>query len=287
MDTELLKTFLEVEKMRHFGRAADNLCLTHAAVSARIRQLEGLIGSPLFTRHRNNVGLTAAGERLKPHAHTILDTWCRAMQESALAADDGGGPLAIGGTPNLWDALLEKCLHRLRSSYPAVALCAEMHGSEYLTARLLGRQLDLAVLFEPPKLEGVVRHRLRELAFVLVATAPGRERESAVSEDYVQISWSPGFDLQHTTLFRGRHRPALFTSSGRIALDYVLLHGGALFLPETVARPLLAGRRLHRVPDAPEIRQAVYVSYLKDSPREPLLQELAAQLQCEARHPDS
>ena len=40
MDIDLLKTFLEVNKTRHFGRAADNLYLTPAAVSARVRQLE-------------------------------------------------------------------------------------------------------------------------------------------------------------------------------------------------------------------------------------------------------
>ena len=43
MDIDLLKTFLEVNKTRHFGRAADNLYLTPAAVSARVRQLEQIL----------------------------------------------------------------------------------------------------------------------------------------------------------------------------------------------------------------------------------------------------
>ena len=33
VDTELLKTFLEVSKTRHFGRAAESLYLTQSAVS--------------------------------------------------------------------------------------------------------------------------------------------------------------------------------------------------------------------------------------------------------------
>ncbi|MGB1090783.1 MAG: LysR family transcriptional regulator, partial [Oceanobacter sp.] len=37
MDTELLKTFLEVSRTRHFGRAAENLFLTQSAVSFRVR----------------------------------------------------------------------------------------------------------------------------------------------------------------------------------------------------------------------------------------------------------
>ncbi len=44
MDIQLLKTFLEVKATRHFGRAAENLYLTQAAVSARIKQLETVLG---------------------------------------------------------------------------------------------------------------------------------------------------------------------------------------------------------------------------------------------------
>ncbi|MDQ4425686.1 LysR family transcriptional regulator, partial [Thalassolituus sp.] len=52
MDTDLLKTFMEVSRTRHFGRAAENLYLTQSAVSFRIRQLEGLLGVELFSRQR-------------------------------------------------------------------------------------------------------------------------------------------------------------------------------------------------------------------------------------------
>lgn len=62
VDTELLKTFPEVSRTRHFGRAAEALYLTQSAVSFRIRQLENQLGVNLFTRHRNNIRLTTAGE---------------------------------------------------------------------------------------------------------------------------------------------------------------------------------------------------------------------------------
>ena len=71
MDIELLRTFIEVRKTRHFGKAAENLYLTQAAVSARIRQLEQLLGVKLFIRSRNNIQLTSEGERLVSHAQTV------------------------------------------------------------------------------------------------------------------------------------------------------------------------------------------------------------------------
>jgi LysR family transcriptional regulator, flagellar master operon regulator len=57
VDTELLKTFLEVSRTRHFGRAAESLYLTQSAVSFRIRQLEnqpGVGSSSLSAPARNH-----------------------------------------------------------------------------------------------------------------------------------------------------------------------------------------------------------------------------------------
>jgi DNA-binding transcriptional LysR family regulator len=105
MDTELLKTFLEVNRTRHFGRAAEHLCLTQSAVSGRIRQLEEMLGTALFVRARNNLRLTAHGERLVPYAETILTAWTRVKQDLAVA-DEAAVVLSVGGLASLWDILL-------------------------------------------------------------------------------------------------------------------------------------------------------------------------------------
>lgn len=68
MDIRVLSTFLEVARVRHFGRASENLHITQAAVSARIKQLEGYFNTTLFTRDRNNIKLTSSGERLIGYA---------------------------------------------------------------------------------------------------------------------------------------------------------------------------------------------------------------------------
>ena len=72
MDIDLLKTFVEVVRTRHFGKAAENLYITQSAVSFRIRQLEQGLGVNLFIRQRNNIQLTAPGERLLPHKLVII-----------------------------------------------------------------------------------------------------------------------------------------------------------------------------------------------------------------------
>ena len=72
MDLELLRTFLEVHRNRHFGRASETLHLTQAAVSARIKHLESLLGVQLFDRLRRDIRLTPEGNRLVRYAERLL-----------------------------------------------------------------------------------------------------------------------------------------------------------------------------------------------------------------------
>ena len=75
MDLELLRTFLEVNRTRHFGEAAEALHLTQAAVSARIKLLESTLGVRLFDRVRRDIHLTPEGNRLVKHADLLLAGW--------------------------------------------------------------------------------------------------------------------------------------------------------------------------------------------------------------------
>ena len=84
MDISLLKSFIEVYRSKHFGRAANNLFISQSAVSARIKQLEDELGTRLFTRDRNNIELTTAGKKFLIYAENILNTWNRAKQEISI-----------------------------------------------------------------------------------------------------------------------------------------------------------------------------------------------------------
>jgi DNA-binding transcriptional LysR family regulator len=147
MDIELLRTFLEVARTRHFGKAASELYVTQSAVSARIRQLEQIIGMPLFIRNRNNIQLTAEGRQLRKHAETIVQVWARARRETGMSADFTNG-LAIGAMVDLWETLLCDWLLRLRLHMPDTALQIEAGPADVLIRKLLDNVIDLAVLFE-------------------------------------------------------------------------------------------------------------------------------------------
>ncbi|WP_370682179.1 LysR family transcriptional regulator [Comamonas sp. GB3 AK4-5] len=61
---QALRCFEAAARLEHFGRAADELHLTHGAVSRAVRLLEEELGVALFERRSRRVFLTDAGRKL-------------------------------------------------------------------------------------------------------------------------------------------------------------------------------------------------------------------------------
>ncbi|MFC4768629.1 LysR family transcriptional regulator [Effusibacillus consociatus] len=83
MDLKLLRTFVVVAKELNFHRAAERLFLAQPTVTVHIRQLEELVGYPLFERVGKKVKLTATGERFRIHADRILEAHDEALSDLA------------------------------------------------------------------------------------------------------------------------------------------------------------------------------------------------------------
>lgn len=278
MDTDLLTTFLEVNRTRHFGRAAENLFLTQSAVSARIRLLEETLGMHLFTRTRNDIQLTPAGSRLLKYAESILNAWNRAQQETALSETDTAH-LAIGAVWNLWDIVLQNWLHALHRDRPQISLQAEAHAAEVLIRKLLDGVLDLAFMFEPPQFAELLVHELAPIRLILVATRPNLRAREAAGSGYIRTDWGTSFAIAHARYFPNMPPPAVRVSLGRMALAFLLERGGATYLAAPMVDEHLKTGRLHRVEDAPVIDRQVYAVYPQATERRALIDDALRFLQ--------
>ena len=273
MDINDFRTFLEVCRTRHFGQAANNLCVTQSTVSARIRNMEEQLGTKLFIRERNNIQLTASGERMRQYAEVITTSWNQARQEIG-AANVSLTAITIGGLPSLWDITLQHWLNSLVPSHPDLAIHAEIHGTDTLYRRITQHTMDIAFLFDYIKNDMLVYQPLSNIEIVLVSSVPDSDVNDAVSNNYIMVDWGTAFATQHAQHFGDSARPHLHVSHGRIAFDYLLTNGGNAYLAAPMVADSIKNAELYLVSNAPVIMRTAYAVYNNSSDKFDLIESL-------------
>lgn len=92
-----LRYVVAIAEDLHFARAADRLHLAAPSLSKQIRQLESLLGYPLFERRTRQVVLTKAGSAFVAEAREALNHVALALDLSAAA---NGAESGVGGWPS-------------------------------------------------------------------------------------------------------------------------------------------------------------------------------------------
>jgi DNA-binding transcriptional LysR family regulator len=286
MDISLLKTFLEVARTRHFGKAAETLFVTQSAVSARIKLLESNLGVDLFNRRRNDIQLTPAGMRLIRHAETIVRGWERARHEIALEGE-GAETLAVGCSLDLWGILLADWAAQLRRQSPQLVLQIEVQPSEILVNRLVSGLLDLALLFEPPQLADLAIKQVAEIPLILVSSHPDCNVEEALAQDFYMVDWGNLFAKSYAEQFPEMAPPIARLASGALARDLMLANGGSAYLAEPMVQQELERGILFQVEDAPVIERAAFAVYRPGDDKRSQLKLALSTLKAVAREPHS
>lgn len=269
MDTELLKTFLEVSRTRHFGRAAEALYLTQSAVSFRIRQLENQLGVNLFTRHRNNIRLTTAGEKLLPYAETLMNTWQAARKE--VAHTSRHNEFSIGASASLWECMLNAWLGRLyqlQEPQSGLQFEARIAQRQSLVKQLHERQLDLLITTEAPKMDEFSSQLLGHFTLALYCSSPARKKSEL---NYLRLEWGPDFQQHETGLIAADEVPVLTTSSAELARQQLSALNGCSWLPVNWANEKGG---LHTVTDSATLSRPLYAIWLQNSDKYSLICDL-------------
>ncbi|WP_139070938.1 HTH-type transcriptional regulator HdfR [Salmonella enterica] len=269
VDTELLKTFLEVSRTRHFGRAAEALYLTQSAVSFRIRQLENQLGVNLFTRHRNNILLTTAGEKLLPYAETLMNTWQAARKE--VAHTSRHNEFSIGASASLWECMLNAWLGRLyqlQEPQSGLQFEARIAQRQSLVKQLHERQLDLLITTEAPKMDEFSSQLLGHFTLALYCSSPARKKSEL---NYLRLEWGPDFQQHETGLIAADEVPVLTTSSAELARQQLSALNGCSWLPVNWANEKGG---LHTVADSATLSRPLYAIWLQNSDKYSLICDL-------------
>lgn len=271
MDLELLRTFLELNRTRHFGRSAEALHVTQAAVSSRLKSLETLLGVILFERSRREMRLTPEGSRLVRHAERQIGAWRVARQDVGLA--EASEQLVIGGSLRLWDVLLQRWLHDLRRAHDDFAIIAESLSPDMLTRRLIDGTMDVAIMLEPAQLDTMHIKEVASIEFVCVSSHERIDIERALRTDYVFVDWGLSFGLDHRRAFPDAPEAMTRVSHAKMALEYINSIGGSAYLPRRMVEKDIEFSLLHEVVDAPIFKRRAFATYPVRTPRLELIQE--------------
>jgi len=115
-----MRAFESAARHLSFTAAADELAITHSAVSHRIKLLEDFLGIVLFRRETRGVSLTTAGRTYLSSISEGLDLLAAATQ--AIRNQQTEGPLHVSTTPVFADRWLIPRVNNFNRHYPDIEL---------------------------------------------------------------------------------------------------------------------------------------------------------------------
>lgn len=147
MNTAQLSCFLAVAEHLNFARAAQQLHITHPAVSQQIRALEKELNVKLFHRTTRVVKLTEEGKVFLNDARQMLEISERAKKRFENTTDGGIQTLALGCYNYPFMFHMADTLKRLRSACPGLHPRLQMVPFPHIYRMLEEGDLDAVVGF--------------------------------------------------------------------------------------------------------------------------------------------
>lgn len=261
MDAADLRVFEAVARTGGMGRAAEELHTVQSNVTARIRQLEDDLGTPLFRRHARGVALTSAGERLLPYAHRVaalLKEARQAAREDAAPA----GPLVLGSLETTAALRLSRVLASFADLCPAVDLTLRTGTTCELLDEVLGNRLEGAFVCGPVAKTELVTEPFFQEELVVLAPPWVESLGSLVEKPDLRIivlrrGCSYRQRLEEVLARRGAATPRIL-EFGTLEAIFACVAGGLgiTLLPRALLELLWPGKRVSVHPLPPEEARA-------------------------------
>lgn len=148
MDLATLRIFRAVAEDGSVTQAAIRLNTVQSNVTARIRQLEDELATPLFDRINRRLVITPAGRLLVDYAERLL-TLAEEAHEAVRAHDSPQGLLRLGSMETTAAVRLPPVLVALRAQHPKIELRLTTGPTAQLIQGVLQHQLDAALVTAP------------------------------------------------------------------------------------------------------------------------------------------
>jgi LysR family transcriptional regulator, chromosome initiation inhibitor len=210
-----LEAFVAIVKNKTVNGAAREIGLTQTAITQRIRALESMLSTTLFTRSRKGMLMTQEGESLLRYCQAALD-----LEGETLAKIQGIAKLAeirvaiTGPTSVMTSRIIPQCLEVIRV-HPQLVMTFEVSDIERRAEALRTGQVQFAIVPPEQVANEMESKRLKPEQYILVGPKSWRKRDlrDIVREepiidfdptDSMSFSYLKKFKLHHL-VGRDRH----------------------------------------------------------------------------------
>ncbi|MEE4452966.1 LysR substrate-binding domain-containing protein [Novosphingobium resinovorum] len=151
---QTLRAFEAAARLNSFSRAAEELGITHGAVSHRIREIEERLGTTMFERRGNSMEPTVAARQMLPVVRQSLELIASVFPPPASGRQQ---ILRIGVLPSFAANWLVPRLQGFHTAHPGIAIALDPR----LEASRIGpRGVDAAIRYGSGRWPGLVAERL-------------------------------------------------------------------------------------------------------------------------------
>lgn len=258
-----IRYLLAVAEHRNFTRAAEALHVSQPTLSQQIKQLEDVLGAPLFDRSGRTVRLTDAGEAYVRYARLALQDLEAAKRAMHDVQDLTRGSLRLAMTPTFTAYLIGPLLARFNSLYPGLTLSVEEMTQDQIEAALAEDRLDLGIAFTGSHLADIDSQTLfaETLSLVVSEAHPGFVQQQsldaqALGQQSLVLLSGDFATRQHIDLYCRQQgiAPRIAIEANSISAIVEIVRRGQLatILPEAITHELPGLRPLALQPALPQ-----------------------------------
>lgn len=279
-DLRLLRHFEAVYRLRSFSNAAEELHLTHSALTKSVKALEEAWGVKLFHRTTRTVAPTEAGKRLYPMARDLLSF------ADAVKSETQGGEhiLHVVTGPAILDTLIHPAIALFAKTYPRTRIVAETMPPAQAMEELIQRRIHLLLYHEKTlaRLPHFDRLRVTNLVtepyFTICRPNHKVLQTGRTLEDIVQYDWAiAGFDshfeaslsIEVQALLRRHDFPKYRLLSQAACIDLVTGSDILSAIPKSSAEALIASGKVAGFVHPQQLEFSVSAAVLRDAGAEP------------------
>jgi len=185
-----LRYLVNLDKERHFGRAAERSFVSQPTLSVALKKLEDQLGVLLFERNRGEARPTPVGVRIIAQAKRVLAE-SRLIEDLAREGQDElSGPLRFGAIYTVGPYLLPNLVPLMRERAPRMPLVIEENFTARLLEQLRDNELDVITVALPVDLNGLSAWSIYDEEFV-VLLPPDHHWASAKQIPAKQLAGEP------------------------------------------------------------------------------------------------